>query len=322
MNYRHHFHAGNFADVFKHVALIRLARAMQRKPAGVFFLDTHSGRGAYDLAKAASGGFRPRAAEHADGIGRMWQAPDLPAPLSEYREMTRKYDRSRQDFEDAAGHHSAAAGRAAAAAPGQSPRLKAPGVSTTLESGRLPRFYPGSPWFLHRLARLQDRLALCETEAEAVQALKNDFLGVRRVSIHQRDGYGALSAMLPPPEKRALVLIDPPFEAADEWTKVESALRNGLRRLPSGLYAVWYPLTERAGTGEFLARLEHLPLPPTLTMEIVIDPNAVGMKGCGLLVLNPPWEFADQAAEWLPRLAAILARVPEFRAECRWVVPE
>jgi 23S rRNA (adenine2030-N6)-methyltransferase len=99
-------------------------------------------------------------------------------------------------------------------------------------------------------------------------------------------------------------------------------LRNGLRRLPGGLYAVWYPLTERASPGEFLARLGHLPLPPTLTMEMVIDPDAPGMKGCGLLVLNPPWEFADQAAQWLPRMAAILARDPGFRADCRWLVPE
>ena len=318
MNYRHHFHAGNFADVFKHVTLIQLARAMQRKSAGVFFLDTHAGWGGYDLAAAASGGSRPRLAEHPGGIGRVWPAADLPAPLADYLALVREYDLSMQDI----GADQPNAGQAVGPAPGQGHGAKGPAFPPIRTAGRGPRFYPGSPWFLRRLARDQDRLALCEAETEAFQALKNEFVGVRRVSVHQRDGFGALSAMLPPPERRALVLIDPPYEAADEWVKVESALRSGLRRLPSGLFEVWYPLTRRAASEEFLARLERHPLPPTLTMEIVIDAKALGMKGCGLLVLNPPWGFAAQATEWLPRMATILARVADFRVDCRWLVPE
>jgi 23S rRNA (adenine2030-N6)-methyltransferase len=136
------------------------------------------------------------------------------------------------------------------------------------------------------------------------------------------DGYGGMAALLPPPEKRALVLIDPPYETAEEWTAVRAALRTGLKRLPAGLYAVWYPLTARAGRTDEWGRLRELPLPPTLSIELRIDAGAPGLTGCGLLILNPPWGFAAETEPWMRALAQILGRGPEAGAAWRWLVPE
>jgi len=287
VNYRHQFHAGNFADVLKHALLVRLARALQRKPGGLLLLDTHAGRGSYDLASAAQGDTLARAPEWPDGIGRLWAREDLPAELTEYLAFVRKLD--------------AESGNIAAAA---------------------PRFYPGSPWLLRALARPQDRVVLCELHPEEFEVLRAELGGGRGVSAQRLDGYTAVRAMLPPPERRALVLIDPPFEAQDEFGTIATALSTGLRRLPGGTFAVWYPLTERARTEEFFARLDELGLPPTFTVELTIHPAAAKLRGCGLLVVNPPWQFDREAralAEWL---AGALAQSPGGGAELRWLVPE
>ena len=290
MNYRHHFHAGNYADVMKHALLTGLVRALQRKPQGVLLLDTHAGRGAYDLARAATGDTLARQAEHPDGIGRLWREAELPSPVADYVELVRGFDRER-----AVPNPAAADG---------------------------PQFYPGSPWLLHRLAREQDRIALCEMHPEEFEMLRGEFARLRRMSVQHRDGYGALRAMLPPPERRALILIDPPYEAADEGETAGAALAEGLRRFPSGVYALWYPLAKRARTAGFLGQLAALPLPPTWVAELTVDPLLPGMMGCGLAILNPPWQFVPSAEAWLPWLAQRLAQSPDARATSRWLVPE
>ena len=281
MNYRHLYHAGNFADVMKHALLVRLARSLQQKPKGVLFLDTHAGRGSYDLAQAAKGDTLERQPEHPDGIGRLWEVSGMVAGLAEYVGLVRQFD-----------------------------------------LGRNGRFYPGSPWLLRLLAREQDRLALCELHPEEFQALKAEFARAPRASVHEMDGYLALRAMLPSPERRALILIDPPYEAQAERTQLTTALREALARFPSGVYAIWYPLTERAGAAEFEAELRALPLPPTLAAELMVDPSAAGLRGCGLLIVNPPWQFEREADEVLQSLARLLSRADPARAALRWLVPE
>jgi len=284
MNYRHHFHAGNFADVMKHALLVQLVRGLQRKEKGCFLLDTHAGRGGYDFSLAAMGDTLPRAPEHPDGIGRLGTGTDLPAPLADYLGLVQAFNAA---------------------------RAPAPWA-----------FYPGSPWLLRLLARPQDRMAFCEKHPEEFAALQGEFGGDRRVSVHAMDGYRAVRAMLPPPEKRGLVLIDPPFEARDEWTAIVTAVRDGLRRFPSGVYALWYPLTERARVDEFFESLLGLPLPPTLAAEIVVAPEAPKMKGCGLVILNPPWQFDREAAPVLGYLAKALAQTRGGGSSLRWLVPE
>jgi 23S rRNA (adenine2030-N6)-methyltransferase len=313
VNYRHQFHAGNFADVMKHVLLGQLIRALQRKEKGFLLLDTHAGRGSYDLAQAETGLTQKRTPEHPEGIGRLRTdaesqtaaaggnaqrsstdhptiRPSAPPPAAvvDYLTTVRAFDRARGNL------------RAAL------------------------RFYPGSPWLARRLMRPQDRLALCELQEDEVLALRASFAGEARTAVHELDGYTALRAMLPPPEKRALVLIDPPYEAQDEWARLVTSLGEALRRFPSGTYAIWYPLTGRARLEAFAAELLALRPPPTLVAELEIAGEASGLRlrGCGLVILNPPWQFDREAGpvlEWLPPL---LAQGEGARASLRWLVPE
>lgn len=304
MNYRHQFHAGNFADVVKHVLLVQLLRALQRKEKGFVYIDTHAGRGRYDLAAAARGDSLAREPEWPAGIGRLWAAappraegaatddrhPALPAAIAEYLALVRQCDRSGGNLEPA------------------------------------PRFYPGSPWLARALARPVDRLALCEKHPAECAALRHEFAGggSRRLVVHEMDGYLALRALLPPPERRALVLIDPPYEEQDEPARIGEALREAWQRFPHGVYAIWYPLTERARSDEFRGGLVALNPPPTLAAELRIagEGAALKMKGCGLAVVNPPWQYDREAAAALEFLAGALAQAPGGGARVEWVVAE
>lgn len=296
MNYRHHFHAGNFADVLKHAVLLRLLAGLQVKEKGILYLDTHAGRGGYDLAEAAGGQTRPRAPEWPAGIGRLWARPDLPAGLADYVAAVREFD---------------AEARARA---GGAPEMPAG-----------PRFYPGSPRLAQARLRPQDRAALCERQPEEAAALAEEFAGLRRVSTQALDGYTAVRAMLPPPERRALVLIDPPFEAQDEWARVVEALEAGLKRLPGGTFAIWYPLTARAKVDAFYRELLAIKgLPPCFTVELLIGGEGADLKlwGCGVLVINPPWGSAgplDELARWL---APVLAQAQGATGGVHWLVPD
>ncbi len=288
MNYRHHFHAGNFADVFKHALLVQLVRGLQRKEKGFLYLDTHAGRGRYDLSVAGRGDSLARTPEHPDGIGRLWVRTGLPEALAEYVSLVREFDQQAGNTTEAL------------------------------------HYYPGSPKLVAAIARSQDRLGLCEKHPEEFALLREEFVFGYRTSVHQIDGYTALRAMLPPLEKRALVLIDPPFEAADEFTCIVEGLREGLRRLPGGTFAVWYPLTERARVDAFFDALIALAPPPTFFAEVTIagEDAPMKMKGCGLAVVNPPWQIDQAVAPLLPLLAELLAQAPGGGGRLRWLVPE
>ncbi len=288
MNYRHQFHAGNFADVMKHMLLVQLVRAMQRKEKGFLYLDTHAGRGGYDLATAARGDSRERQPEWPDGIGRLWARNDLPEVVADYVERVRTYDRERGNLES------------------------------------LPRFYPGSPALVANLAREQDRIALCELQPAERDALSTAMLAMRRVVVSALDGYTGVRAFLPPPEKRALVLIDPPFEAQDEFACIVAAVKAGVARMPAGVFAIWYPLTERARIDRFAMELQALRLPPTAVFELAIagEETRVKMRGCGLVVINPPWQFEAGVMPALKAVGEWLQQEPGAGARCHWLVPE
>jgi 23S rRNA (adenine2030-N6)-methyltransferase len=289
MNYRHQFHAGNFADVMKHALLIELFRALQKKAKGILYLDTHAGRGRYDLELAALGDTHARTPEWPDGVGRLrTAAASTTSPLAEYLALVRDFD------------------------------VRAGNVHAE------PRFYPGSPWIARQLMRDVDRLALCEKQPAECAALRQEFTGAWRVSVHEVDGYVALRSMLPPPERRALILIDPPYEAQDEFAQVTEALAEGLRRFSSGVFAVWYPLTERARVDDFFGEVRGLNPPPTVACELTIagEKSPLKMKGCGLLVINPPWQFDAAATGVLEPLAVALAQAPGGTARVDWIVRE
>jgi 23S rRNA (adenine2030-N6)-methyltransferase len=286
VNYRHHFHAGNFADAMKHALLAGLVHGLQRKDTGLLLLDTHAGRGRYDLEAAARGDSLARQPEWPEGIGRLWDRPELPSDVASYVALVREFDRRQGNI--------------------------AP----------LPRFYPGSPRLLEILARPQDRSVFCELEPGEGAALRAEFQFSPRTEVRAMDGYTAVRALLPPPERRALVLIDPAYEAPDEATRLVRALGDGLRRLPAGTFAVWYPLSPRARPGELLDRLSDLPLPPTLVAELTVNPASPTMTGCGLAVLNPPWQFDRSAKPLLDFLGSALAQGPGGGGNVRWLVPE
>lgn len=290
MNYRHQFHAGNFADVMKHAVLTGLVRALQRKEKGFLYLDTHAGRGRYDLTAAAVGDTHARKPEWPDGIGRLWseRAEDMPDVLHDYLGRVRAFDRRSGNLGDS------------------------------------PRYYPGSPWLVQALLRPVDRMMLCEKHPAECAALRTEFGGGDRVSVQEMDGYVAIRASLPPPERRGLVLIDPPYEAQDEVAQIGDALREGLRRFPGGVFAVWYPLTTRARVDEFFATVRTLDPPPTVAVELAIagESSPIKLKGCGLLVINPPWQWESEARVVTDYLAGALAQAPGARARTEWIVPE
>lgn len=259
MNYRHAFHAGNFADCAKHTLLIWLLRALQKKPAGVFVLDTHAGAGSYDL----SAGPAERTGEWRQGIGRLLDDP--PAPLADY-------------------------------------------VTLVRDCG----LYPGSPVLIDALLRPQDALACCELHPDDHAELRRQLTrkgAESPIAVHRRDAWEALGALLPPAQhKRALVLIDPPYEAPDEFDRLAAGLQRGLARFPSGVFAAWYPIKHLAPVRGLRDALREAGLRDLVAAELhlrtPLDPAR--LNGCGLLVANPPWGFEDAAREGL---AALLARL-------------
>lgn len=268
MNYRHDYHAGNFADVLKHLALCELLRLLTAKDKKLFVLDTHAGAGGYDLGGSRS----TRTGEAEAGIARLAGAPraGMPAAVSRYLAAVAAYDR----------------------------KFGPPG-------GDGPRRYPGSPRLIRAALRPGDRFIACELHPDDALALKREFAGDRAVEVRQADGYQVQKAMLPPPERRGLVLIDPPFEAADEFERLSRAVRQGLRRFATGCYAVWYPIKDEAAVADFLGGLAAFRrLTMTLRLDAALDAGKLG--ACGLVVINPPWRFEEAMAEALPWVAAVL----------------
>jgi len=265
MNYRHGYHAGNFADVLKHTALCELLRLLTAKDKKLFVLDTHAGAGGYDLA----GDLARRTGEADAGIQRLAAAPraGMPEAVGRYLAAVAAYDRKFGPDRD----------------------------------GR--RRYPGSPRLVRVGLRAGDRFIACELHPDEALALKREFAGDRAVEVRQADGYKVLKALLPPVERRGLVLIDPPFEVTDEYERLLRALRQGLRRFATGCYAVWYPIKD--GTAGAFVR-EMAAFKP-LVLELRLDGVAPGkLAACGLAVINPPWRFEEAMREALPWIAARL----------------
>lgn len=262
MNYRHGYHAGSFADVLKHTALCELLRLLTAKDKKLFVLDTHAGAGGYDL----SGNLARRTGEAEAGIVRLAGLPrtGMPAAVARYLAAVAAYDRK---FGPA--------------------------------DGKLRR-YPGSPRLVRAALRPGDRFIACELHPEEALALKREFAGDRAVDVRQADGYKALKALLPPVERRGLVLIDPPFEVPDEYERLLRALRQGVRRFATGCYAVWYPIKDEMAD----AFVRELAAFKPLVLELRLDGIAPGkLAACGLAVINPPWRFEEAMRAALPWIA-------------------
>ena len=288
MNYRHHYHAANFADVVKHMIVLALVEGMQRKEKGFFMLDTHAGRGAYDLAQADRGDSLERKPEWPDGLGRLERASDRPALVENYLWAVEAF-------------------------------RKASGAG---DAGDL--LYPGSPCLVAPRLREQDRATWCELQPDEYLLLRDTVRCRRGSRLEARDGYEAIRGNLPPQERRALVLIDPPYEQGDECERVWAAVRDGLRRSPGATFAIWYPMTERVGEPVFVTKAAAAGLPPTWTAELVIAGPAseLKMRGAGLMVVNPPWQLDLAVQDAMQWLGPKLAQEAGARGTLRWLVPE
>jgi len=263
VNYRHAYHAGNFADCMKHAVLVWLLRKLAQKEKPFAVLDTHAGTGFYNLA----GEEASRTGEWREGIGRLLE--ETPTALTDYVGLVRSLG-----------------------------------------------LYPGSPAITRALMRPGDRLICCELHPEDVRALRRRFGRDAAVSVHHRDGYEALGALLPPPERRGLVLIDPPYEVPDEFDRVVAGLVTANRRFPAGILMAWYPIKGRAPVRAFHTALQASGIKDVLAAELFLrEPvDAARLNGCGLIVVNPPFRFETEIGPILHCLAdkhAVLRLVPE-----------
>lgn len=280
MNYRHAFHAGNFADVAKHLALVSIILHLRRKDSAFAVIDTHAGRGLYDLKSEAS----RRTGEAERGIGRvlglLQQRESLPEALRRYLEI-----------------------------------VNASGDG----------FYPGSPLITARLLRAQDRLVAIEKHEEEEAALRVALADCSVGSVRSEcaDGYARLAALLPPPERRGVVLIDPPFEAPDEFEMAARHLAKALKRFANGIYLLWFPLKSEGEANAFGG--EILAAGATKALRLAVDVGAAETSGAkerlsaaGLIMVNPPFGFADEMADVMALVAPLLSS--GARTDIRWLV--
>jgi 23S rRNA (adenine2030-N6)-methyltransferase len=270
MNYRHAFHAGNFADVVKHAVLAALVERLKQKETAFRVIDTHAGAGFYDLTGDAAS----RTGEWHDGIGRLYDQP-LEAPV---------------------------AGLLA-------PYLDA--VRAANDGGPLRR-YPGSPWIVRHLLRRQDRLTLTELHPEEAKALAGFFAGDRQVKVISLDGWLALGSFVPPKERRGLVLVDPPYEARDEFDRLADRFAGAYRRWPTGIYALWYPVKDLVAIDRLRLTLSASGIRRLLRAELSVRDRATPdrFNGAGLILCNAPWQFEATVEAILAALQPLLADAP------------
>jgi len=273
MNYRHAFHAGNFADVMKHAVLARIIEHLKGKPAPFRVLDLHAGTGLYDLTAAEA----ERTGEWRDGVGRLYrngscEADPLPGPAEALLAPWRKV------------------------------------LGSVNDGAHLAR-YPGSPEFLRRLSRDEDRLVFNELHPEDYASLKERFRREERARVTNMDAWVAAKALLPPAERRGLVLMDPPYEAADEVLRALAGLQEAHRRFATGVFCLWYPVKAQADANALARRAAALNLPKMLRAEMSVRRADRGdrLNGSGLLLVNPPWTLEAELSVLLGALAERLA---------------
>jgi 23S rRNA (adenine2030-N6)-methyltransferase len=257
MKYRHSYHAGNFADVHKHVATLALLAALARKDKGFLYLETHAGSGDYSASDEAGA-----------GISRVADTPFKSGELSHYLKAIKAFRKTKG-----------------------------------------PRAYPGSPVLASGELRAQDRGIAVEIQAPEARALERALGPGTRMRVETGDGFQRLKAHLPPQERRALVLIDPPYEETrQDFDRVTSSIEDALRRFESGVYCAWYPIKEAREIASWKTSLARAVRRDVLFSEIWIYPrdSRVGLNGSGLAIVNPPYQIDERMKVWQPELHAAL----------------
>jgi len=263
LSYRHAFHAGNHADVLKHLVQVLILQYLgNMEGKALRYIDTHAGAGSYDLRAANACKNR----EFDSGIARLWQRVDLPPPLESYVTLVRSVN----------------------------------------PAGQLV-YYPGSPAIAAKILHANHRLQLFELHPDDVKRLGRWAEHDRRIKVEQGDGFAALKAILPPIERRAVVMIDPPYEVKTDYATAVAALRMASKKFATGVYALWYPLLDRDEVLSLIRKLEAMPV-KSLLVELPVQAAAgKGMYGSGMFIINPPWVLQQQLESCMPYLHTVLA---------------
>ena len=259
MNYLHGFHAGNHADVLKHMVLLHLLYRLKQKDKPFFLLDTHAGMGLYDLESEQA----QKTGEANEGIYRLGNVDDQHPAVKTYLTLVNEFD----------------------------------------------GLYPGSPKIMQRLMRENDRLVVNELHPEDRETLTQNIGRDRQVRVEGMDGYLAMKALLPPAEKRGLVLIDPPFEVTDEFARMVKGLVNAYERWATGMYVFWYPIKDRADIRDYHNALKDTGIAKIAAADFYLrkphDPDV--LNGCGMVFVNPPWTLKQELHTIMAGLVPVLA---------------
>lgn len=259
MNYRHIYHAGNFADVFKHWILTSILTKLCIKPSPFCLFDTHAGLGLYDLQHANA----QKTLEFKSGIEQLLDknvAPEFTAYINIVMQYKKQHG-----------------------------------------------MYPGSAAIMQEFCRDNDRLILSELHPEDYEVLHGNFKFDKRVKTLHQNGYTTLKALLPPAERRGLILIDPPFEETNEFEQIVNSIKESLKRFATGIYAIWYPIKDRKQLHKFYRDIEKLPIANAFYVELHANESILNqLNSCGMLIINPPWQLQETLEHSMPQLISYL----------------
>lgn len=251
LSYQHGYHAGNFADVIKHISLTRLLAYLTLKDKPLFYLETHSGKGQYNLKDKQA----EKTGEYKQGIKLIWDNRSKLSPV--FNEYIQDIDK--------------------------------------LNETRGLHFYPGSPYFAINALRMQDRAYFCELHPAEYEALNQLPHFNKKIHISNTDGIASMNALLPPPEKRGLIFIDPSFEIKEEYKQIPIAIKQAFKRFSTGVYCLWYPIVNRKLIEQLSRGMKDINAKNSLKIEfnLTMAPRD-GMTGCGLWIINPPYTFINE----------------------------
>ncbi|MBA2656429.1 MAG: 23S rRNA (adenine(2030)-N(6))-methyltransferase RlmJ [Tatlockia sp.] len=261
LSYQHGYHAGGFADVVKHLTLSRLLKYMTEKEKPLFYLETHSGRGGYDLFDQQAS----KTKEYGEGIELLWKQKDkLPTLFSPYIE-----------------------------------------IIGDLNTSKKLRYYPGSPCLAINLLREQDRIYCCELHPREFEHLESLHHAGKRVFCSHSDGVASLGSLLPPPERRGLIFIDPSFEIKTEYKLIPKAIKAAYQRFSTGVFCLWYPLVDNYYHEQLLRNMQAIGAKSNLRIEFNLNSGQEGMTGCGLWIINPPYVLCEELKLGLKHLTTV-----------------
>ncbi|MGJ8693109.1 MAG: 23S rRNA (adenine(2030)-N(6))-methyltransferase RlmJ [Thalassotalea sp.] len=281
LSYRHAFHAGNFADVLKHSTLALVLDYFTQKQKGFNYIDSHSGAGMYQLSSE----YAEKTGEYKAGIELLLKQASLPEEFEPYLDIIKSLNSPTENKSEGDVEHSSATS-----------------ASLNLE------LYPGSPGIAKSFLRRQDSAHLYELHSTDNQLLNEYCQRWNKAKVYQSDGYKGVIAHLPPATRRAVVLIDPPYELKEDYHKAVQTIIDGYRKFATGCYILWYPVVKRAHVDDMEAMFLASNLTNVLQVEYCQAPDTeeYGMTGTGLFIVNPPWQLAQQLTSILTTMTAVL----------------